>query len=120
VFKAAPVIPIEVEAALVPPTIRLNTNSRRYAFRILKLGLKHLIRQEVVKLATLTIDDSTIDDLDNSSKEDDTLNPRIPTIDIVNSSKPSKTIQLEQIRNSISRLYNLHEPKKIQYYYFKP
>jgi hypothetical protein len=51
VFKTAPVIPMEIEAALVPPTIRLNSNLRRNAFRILKLGPKHPIRQESSKIS---------------------------------------------------------------------
>src|SRR6266498_5872235 len=51
-FKTTPIIPIEVEAALAPPTIRLNTNTRQYALRMLKLSPRHLIRQEVAKLAT--------------------------------------------------------------------
>src|SRR6266498_4725724 len=37
-FKTAPIIPMEVEAALVPPTIRLNTNTRQYVLRMLKLS----------------------------------------------------------------------------------
>ena len=49
VFKTAPIIPIEVESALAPPIIRLNHSRRRYAFRILKLSLKHPIRLEFEK-----------------------------------------------------------------------
>ena len=47
VFKTAPIIPIEVEAALAPPSIRLNTSIRRYVLRALKLPSSHLINKVV-------------------------------------------------------------------------
>jgi len=46
VFKTAPIKPIELEAALLPPAIRLNSNIRAYAFRVLKLSLTHPINVE--------------------------------------------------------------------------
>src|SRR5207245_10166335 len=39
---------------------------------------------------------------------------------IVNPSKPRKTIQLERIRDLISRLYDLQKLEKIQHFHFKP
>jgi hypothetical protein len=36
-FRTTPTIPYEIEAALLPPTIRLNSTLRQYAFRIYKL-----------------------------------------------------------------------------------
>ena len=44
-FKTAPIIPMEVEAALQPPSVRLNTSVWKYAIRQLKLAPKHPIRQ---------------------------------------------------------------------------
>ena len=38
---------MEVEAALLPPDIRLNTSIRQYTFRALKLALSHPIKQEL-------------------------------------------------------------------------
>ena len=49
VFKTAPIIPMEVEAALPPPKVRLNTNLRQYAFRMLKLSPKYPINTEFTK-----------------------------------------------------------------------
>ena len=50
VFRTAPVIPIEVEAALQPPGVRLNTSLRKYASRALRLALSHPISQEFASL----------------------------------------------------------------------
>jgi len=47
VFKTAPTIPMELEAALLPPNIRLNHKSRRYILRVLKLSSKHLVKELV-------------------------------------------------------------------------
>ena len=49
VFKTAPIIPMEVEAAVLPPRVRLNTNIRQYAFRILKLSPEHPVNMEFTK-----------------------------------------------------------------------
>ena len=47
VFKTAPIVPMEVEAALQPPCVRLNASTRKYAIRTLKLAPKHPINQEL-------------------------------------------------------------------------
>lgn len=60
VFKTAPIIPMEIEAALYPPDIRLDTSNRRYAFRILKLSPSHPINHES------TVPGSQLDRLRNS------------------------------------------------------
>ena len=49
VFKTAPIIPMEVEAAVLPPRVRLNTNIRQYAFRLLKLSPEHPVNTEFTK-----------------------------------------------------------------------
>ena len=43
VFRTAPIEPIEVEAALFPPRIRLDYSLKRYTFRALKLPRGHPI-----------------------------------------------------------------------------
>jgi len=50
VFKTAPSIPIELEAALPPPQVRLNHKSRRYILRVLKLSSKHPVKELVDKV----------------------------------------------------------------------
>ena len=45
VFRTAPVKPMEIEAGLLPPQIRLNKLSRAYAFRILTLQQSHPVRK---------------------------------------------------------------------------
>ena len=50
VFKTAPIIPLELKAALPLPNIKLNHTSRRYILRALKLNKKHFIRLEVKKV----------------------------------------------------------------------
>ena len=53
VFKTAPIVPMEVEAALQPPNVRLNASIRNYAIRALKLSPKHPINEELSKLPTI-------------------------------------------------------------------
>ena len=54
VFKTAPIRPMEVEAALAPPHIRLNNTTRQYAFRALKLSPRHPIPVQIAQtLATI-------------------------------------------------------------------
>ena len=57
VFKTAPTIPMEVEAALPPPSIRLSTSIRKYAFRALKLSPNHPIKVEIRSIARFTVND---------------------------------------------------------------
>ena len=52
-FKTTPVIPMELEAALVPPQIRLNTSLRRYAYRITKLAPSHPVNQAIRSIARI-------------------------------------------------------------------
>ena len=40
---------MEVEAALPPAEIRLNSNTRQYAFRLLKLAKNHLVNIALIK-----------------------------------------------------------------------
>ena len=45
VFRTAPIPPMEAESALASTDIRLDANTRQYAFRIIKLSPDHPIRQ---------------------------------------------------------------------------
>lgn len=47
VFKSAPICPMEVEAALPPPEIRIKTSIRGYALRMLKLSKTHPINTAI-------------------------------------------------------------------------
>ena len=49
VFKTAPILPMEVEAALVPPLIRLDTNIQQYRTRLTRLSKNHPINQEIIR-----------------------------------------------------------------------
>jgi hypothetical protein len=61
VFKTAPIQPMEVEAALQPPSIRLNSNTRKFAIRALKLAPNHPIRQELAKLTASHLANQELD-----------------------------------------------------------
>lgn len=54
VFKTAPIVPMEVEAAIPPIAIRLNTTIRQYAFRLAKLSRDHPVNKELIKLELYT------------------------------------------------------------------
>ena len=88
---------MEVEAALQPPSIRLNSNMRKFAIRALKLAPNHPIRQE---LAKLTDSHLAIQELDL---------PNRPT------HKPAHklALQLEQIKALIKHLFNTKDLEPI-------
>ena len=44
-FRTAPILPSELEAALLPPVIRLNSTLRQYAFRIYKLPFNYPLKE---------------------------------------------------------------------------
>ena len=50
VFKIAPIKPIEVEGAIVPPKIRLSHYIRRYALRLLKLSETYLVNTKLAQI----------------------------------------------------------------------
>src|SRR5665213_815342 len=95
VFKTAPIIPMEVEAALLPPVVRLNTNIRQYAFRMLKLSPEHPINSEITKYREL--------------QEDEELVARI-----------TRPIQIERIYTSIEGLVDTSTLEPIQHFKYPP
>ena len=54
VFRTAPIVPMEVEASLLPPSIRLSKSVRQYAFHALKLAPSHPINVEIARLDPVT------------------------------------------------------------------
>jgi hypothetical protein len=111
VFKTAPIIPIEVELALAPPIIRLNHSRHRYAFRILKLSLKHPIRLEFEKFFQRSRDLEVIEsDIDSIySLNTDLKRDRL-----------AKKSQIETIVDSISNLVDPRDLETIRHFYFAP
>ena len=94
VFKIALILPMKVEAALPPPKVRLNSATRAYAFRLLKIFSNYPIN-----IATNLI-----------------LNPQKPPRREITKG----TLQLINIYNSIKDLYCKKDLESIQHYYFAP
>jgi ribonuclease HI len=67
-FRTSPVKPSEVEAALPPPSIRLNTNMRKYAFRARKLPPQHPIHARLTRIWNPGGADYDSDDSQSSEK----------------------------------------------------
>jgi predicted transcriptional regulator len=102
---------MEVESALVPLIIRLNYSRRRYAFRILKLSLKHSVRLEFEKSFQRSSDLEAIDsDIDSIYS----LNT-----DLVRD-HTAKMSQIEIIVNSIKDLIDPKDLEPIRHFYFAP
>lgn len=95
VFKTAPIIPLEVESALVPPSIRLNTNIRQYAFRLLKLSPRHPVNTEITRFQEI--------------QEDEDLAAQF-----------TKPIQIERIYTSINGLVDSSTLEQIQHFKYPP
>ena len=96
VFRTAPIVPSELEAALPPPKTRLNSNIRQYAFRALQLGPNHPIRLEFTKLQTIFAEDEEL------------------------ASKFTKPIQIERIYSSIEGLVENSQIEPIQVFKYPP
>ena len=50
VFKTAPILPMEVEASLLPPSIRLDKNIQQFSLRTHKLAPSHPINKELARI----------------------------------------------------------------------
>jgi hypothetical protein len=106
VFKTAPIAPRELESALLPPIIRLNHSQRRYAFRVLKLGLNHPVKAEFNKILNC---EPELDSLsDSSSALERTLN------------QPKNQTQVQRLISSIKDLVDLDTLEPIRHFYFPP
>jgi ribonuclease HI len=107
-FRTTPTRPSELEAALPPPEIRLNSNLRMYAFRARKLPDSHPIKQAISPIWTSAhheLDSSTSDSYES---DDSTTLHRKGT--------PS---QLLRIAESIQHCLTWPE-EQISYFHFRP
>lgn len=102
-FRSAPIIPSEVEAALPPPAIRMNTTMRRYAFRARKLPPSHPIHQSLHNVWARADDD------DDSDVSEDSTRSRTD----------GPIIQMERIALSIQDCISQPE-EQIIHDYFRP
>ena len=97
VFKTAPISAMEIEAAILPPRLRLDTSLQKYAFRLQKLSDKHPVNQELSLLV------NTERELEDQGK---------PT--------PKGHLQLNNIRDSIKGLVDLQSLELIKHFQFPP
>ena len=114
VFRTAPILPMEAEAALAPPSVRLNTSIRKYAFRALKLAPTHPINQAL---------QSTLLDPDSPDSPDG-YTP-IQQIGVKPSFSPPVGVKpafsrLERIKNSISGLVDPDSLESIYHFKYPP
>ena len=91
---------MEVEAALLPPKVRLNTTIRKYAYRALLLPRSHPVHQALYPSPT-----DSIEDLYSS--------PRRPR-------KSQAQTQIGRIQSSIEGLVDLESLEPIEHYRFPP
>ena len=110
VFKTAPTIPMEVEAALPPPSVRLSTSIRKYAFRALKLSPNHPINRELKSITTTTTTTTTTPVRPQ---------PRVNRQPTQLSAKKQPT-QLERIQRSIHGLVDSDSLERIQHFKYPP
>ncbi|TVY22140.1 hypothetical protein LHYA1_G009170 [Lachnellula hyalina] len=52
-FQTSPIQAIEVKASLLPPVIRLDIATYKYAFQLAKLSLDHLVNRQIAKSSYL-------------------------------------------------------------------
>jgi len=86
---------MEVESGLAPVKIRLNSNIRQYAFRMLKLSSKHPINREINRFQAL--------------QDNELLGAKF-----------TKPIQIERIYSSIMGLVNTSSLEPLEHFKFSP
>ena len=117
VFKTAPTIPMEVEAALPPPSIRLNTSIRKYAFRALKLSPEHPIN---VETRQLQLNDQLAQiRLNGQPTQPSTKRKNVKNKQTRLSAKKQPT-QLERIQSSIQGLVDVDSLEPIEHFKYPP
>jgi hypothetical protein len=102
VFRTAPIIPMEIEAGLVPVSTRLDASITRYAIRTYRLAPNHPINIELANSQEQAIQ------AEIASLLPKRIAKRIATI---------KPTQLQRISTSIARPRYL---ENLQHYYFAP
>jgi hypothetical protein len=110
IFKIAPIEPMEIEAALPPPSIRLNHSNRRYAFRALKLSKNHPIRVEFDRAIAKRLEQEL--GLDSDYLSQDLISP--------SQSKVNNESQIYRLLKSIYLLIDFSSLEVIKHFYFPP
>lgn len=110
VFKTAPILPRDVESALLPPIVRLNHNQRRYAFRILKLSNSHPVKAKFNEYTT------SLDHFGSSSSASELGSP------IANLKRKERKglTQIQRLLGSISNIVDLDSLEPIRHFFFAP
>jgi ribonuclease HI len=110
VFKTAPILPRDVESALLPPIVRLNHNQRRYAFRILKLSNSHPVKAKFNEYTT------SLDYFGSSSSASELGSP------IANPKRKERKglTQIQRLLGSISNIVDLDSLEPIRHFFFAP
>jgi hypothetical protein len=106
-FCTAPTIPSEIEAAVLPLTIRRDSTLRQYAFRIYKLSCNHPLR-----VASRTIETQLYSnpDSDFDSDTSETLEQRL-----IVKMLEGPPRQLQRIIESIDNVLSPHSEQIIYY-----
>lgn len=104
-FRSSPIIPSEVEAALLPPEVRLNTAIRQYAFRARKLPANHPVKEDIHHIQTALFSNSDSD----TASEDSELEEYAYKI------QQGPSIQLERIIQSIQSTLSTPEEQLISH-----
>jgi hypothetical protein len=101
---------MEIEAALPPPSIRLNHSNRRYAFRALKLSKNHPIRVEFDRAIAKRLEQEL--GLDSDYLSQDLISP--------SQSKVNNESQIYRLLKSIYSLVDFSSLEVIKHFYFPP
>jgi hypothetical protein len=105
---------MELEAAILPPAIRLNKNTRRYAFRALKLAPNHPVNQQITKAQERSEERSlaiALEEIPFGKARDKAQLSR---------DKCYSNTQLERIASSIEGIADLSALKPIQHFKWPP
>ena len=110
-FRTAPTLPSEVEAALPPPAIRLDSTLRQYAFRIYKLPFNYPLK-EASRAIEAQLYPTVDSDLDSDASE--TSEQRL-----TNEMLKGPPRQLQRIIKSIDNILSPYS-EQIIHYSFQP
>src|ERR1700710_2573116 len=109
VFKTAPLLPMQLESALLPVIIRLNHKSRCYTLRALKLSQNHPIKIEIDRAIELV-----------SKKRELELESYSSSSSSSKTTQKRTKIHFEKLVKSIFDLTNLKNLEYINHFYFAP
>ena len=114
-FRTTPIAPMEVEAAIPPPNIRLNSALRKYAFRAQALlAWNHPIKQAINRAVHISQSQS----LSNTDSDTNTQTTRSTThrqlLAIANSISPAQSGNQERIIPFRFKPWQMETPYKVQ------